>query len=63
MLERARETWNESERLGDESERLEECGEREEKKERGRGKHMNGFKVREKKKVKKNNYLEVEFLG
>jgi hypothetical protein len=33
MLEREREMWNESERLG---EKKRECGEREEKKERGR---------------------------
>jgi hypothetical protein len=40
MLER--ETWNESERLGEKKERVwRERG----KKERGRGKHMNGFKV------------------
>jgi hypothetical protein len=42
LRERERETWNESERLG---EKKRECGEREEKKERGRRKHMNGFKV------------------
>jgi hypothetical protein len=38
MLER--ETWNESERL-----REKKSVERKEKKERGRGKHMNGFKI------------------
>jgi hypothetical protein len=37
-----RETWNESERLG---EKKKVWREREKKKERGREKHMNGFKV------------------
>jgi hypothetical protein len=42
MLERERETWNESEKLGEKKERVW----RERKKnERGRGKRMNGFKV------------------
>jgi hypothetical protein len=41
MLWRERETWNESERL---EEKKRESVEREEKNERGRGKHMNGFK-------------------
>jgi hypothetical protein len=39
--ERERETWNESERLGEKKERVE----RERKKEKWRGKHTNGFKV------------------
>ena len=40
-----REMWNESERLGEKKKRR-EYGERErKKKERGRGKHMNRFKV------------------
>jgi hypothetical protein len=43
MLERERETWNDSERLG---EKKRESVERERKiKERGRGKHMNRLKV------------------
>jgi hypothetical protein len=50
-------------RVKDMERKKRECGEREEKK--GREKHMNGFKVWERKikKVKKNNYLQVEFLG
>jgi hypothetical protein len=42
MLEREREIWNESRRLGEKKERV--WRERK-KKERGRDKHMNGFKV------------------
>jgi hypothetical protein len=52
MLERERESWNVSERLAEKKERVW----------REREKHMNGFKVK-KKRVKKNNYLQVEFLG
>ena len=36
--------WNDRMRVKELREKR-ECGEREEKKERGRGKHMNGFKV------------------
>jgi hypothetical protein len=36
--------WNESKRLGEKKERECESVEREEKKERGRKKHMKGFK-------------------
>jgi hypothetical protein len=41
MLEREKETWNESERLGEKKRVWRER----KKKERWRGKHMNGFKV------------------
>jgi hypothetical protein len=44
MLERERETWNESERLGEKKKKR--CGGRErKKKERARVKYINGFKV------------------
>jgi TRAP-type mannitol/chloroaromatic compound transport system substrate-binding protein len=65
MLERAREMWNESERLGEKKERV--WRERGKKGEREREIYEWIQGMREKKKswkeVKKNNYLEVEFLG
>jgi hypothetical protein len=61
MLERERETWNECERLGEKKERV--WRERGKKGERKRETYERIQCMKKKKRVKKNNYLQVEFLG
>ena len=58
--ERERETWDESERLGEKKESV--WRERGKKRERERETYERTQGMRKKKKVKKNNYLQVEFL-